>query len=234
MCVILICPPNVRPSRSILEGCATANPHGAGVAWREGGAVHWLKTDDVAEVERLARRQAGEIVIHFRIASVGRPVPELRHPFPITRRAGLSDRGSAGAVLFQNGTWSGWSEALKIAAAEGVRVPEGEMSDARAAALLLHGAGRDGRERFFAKAGLSRWVWFGARETEVYGDWRERGGIRYSNFHWHAARCAPAPTEPPKRPVTKLEAELDWLFERGETARDFYAHFPKPKARKMV
>ena len=39
MCVILVCPGNVRPDRATLDACHEANPHGAGVAWRDDGAV---------------------------------------------------------------------------------------------------------------------------------------------------------------------------------------------------
>ena len=43
MCVILVCPKDVRPSSSVLYACHDANPHGAGVAWRENGKVRWVK-----------------------------------------------------------------------------------------------------------------------------------------------------------------------------------------------
>jgi len=67
-------------------------------------------------------------VIHFRIASVGGVCQQLRHPFPITLKAGLEPRGRAKAVLFQNGTWVGWRDAVDFAVREGRRQPVGEMS----------------------------------------------------------------------------------------------------------
>ena len=72
MCVILVCPGNVRPDRATLDACHEANPHGAGVAWREDGEVRWMKGLDPGELEALIARLPGEIVIHFRWASVGR------------------------------------------------------------------------------------------------------------------------------------------------------------------
>ena len=66
MCVILACPENVRPNEQTLRNCERANPHGAGVAWRESGEVWWMKGLDAAELSDLIGRIPGEIVIHFR------------------------------------------------------------------------------------------------------------------------------------------------------------------------
>jgi hypothetical protein len=255
MCVILLCPPKIRPSRNLLELCDRSNPHGAGIAWRESGMVHWFKTDQLDQIELLARRKAGEIVIHFRIASVGGVTPALRHPFPVSPRAGLAPSGSARTVLFQNGTWSGWQEAMDRAESEGLVIPGGEWSDTRAAALLSCGITAAGRADFFGKvAAPSRWVWFSAKGTETFGQWYESDGIRFSNLHWKPMPRAEVPVwryeppakvkaskekaskakptqgelEMPRRHITKLEAELDWLYERNQTAKDFYSRFPKP------
>jgi hypothetical protein len=163
-----------------LEACAEANPHGGGIAWRERGLVHYRKTDDPAEMRRLASQARGEVVIHFRIASVGGVSPHLRHPFLVTGRSGLSHEGTARAVLFQNGTWHGWVEAVERAVRAGHKRPAGPMSDARAAAWLTHVHGPD----FLRDLTPSRWVLFTADTTIAHGQWRERGGIRFSNLHW--------------------------------------------------
>lgn len=189
MCVIIIAPPKVRPGHATLEACAEANPHGGGIAWRAGGLVHYRKTDSVDEIHRIASQAKGEVVIHFRIASVGGVLPELRHPFPVTKRAGLADGGTAGAVLFQNGTWSGWREAVSNAVREGNREPAGPMSDARAAAWLtcLYG------ESYLSALEPSRWVLFAASGTVAHGRWHERGAFRFSNLHWCGRDTDPPP-----------------------------------------
>lgn len=184
MCVILVCPPQVRPNIETLQRCWIANPHGAGIAWREQARVHWLKSNRVSEILRIANAKAGEIVIHFRIASVGRVCNELRHPFPVSRRAGLASAGSGRAVLFQNGTWHEWEHGLEFAAAEGYAVPKGEMSDARAAAFLCSIYGH----RILRQCGFSRWVFFGAKSTTLYGSWFKQEGILFSNMHWTICR----------------------------------------------
>src|SRR5438067_9361417 len=87
MCVILVCPPKLRPSDEILRACHESNPHGAGVAWREHNRVYWRKNLKVGQVARLIREVNGEVVIHFRWASVGGVNPQLCHPFPVSRTA---------------------------------------------------------------------------------------------------------------------------------------------------
>jgi len=189
MCVILIVPDGVTVPRSILEACSQANPHGAGIAWRSRGEVRYRKTDDVAEIARLAKEVKGERVIHFRIASVGGVCRELRHPFPVTRRVGLADEGHAAAVLFQNGTWHDWREAVAEAQKRGHRVPEGPMSDARAAAWLIHIHGPE----FVKGLGTSRWVLFAAKATSVHGRWDTVEGIRFSNLCWQRGAIGTPP-----------------------------------------
>ena len=54
------------------------------------------------------------------------------------------------------------------------------MSDTRAAAWLCLFRGH----RFLSQCGSSRWVYFSASETVRYGEWKEVGGIHFSNFDW--------------------------------------------------
>jgi hypothetical protein len=197
-----------------LAACEEANPHGGGIAWRDGKHVVWRKSDDVREIHRLAGIAKGEIVIHFRIASVGAVCAELRHPFPVDYRASLKARGKAKAVLFQNGTWAGWRKSLEFAESEGHRVPPGPMSDARAAAWLcsIYGHG------FLEKCEPSRWVYFSHQETALFGQWHKRHGISFSNLYWERRRVEPSPApqnvssgQPtPTGHKTKLEAELEF------------------------
>jgi hypothetical protein len=213
MCVVLVCPKEVRPDFDTLAACEQANPHGGGIAWRDGKHVVWRKSDDVREIHRLAGIAKGEIVIHFRIASVGAVCAELRHPFPVDYRASLKARGKAKAVLFQNGTWPGWRKSLEFAESEGHRIPPGPMSDARAAAWLCSIFGH----KFLEKCEPSRWVYFSHQETALFGQWHQRHGISFSNLYWESRRVEPlrAPQNAsngqpkPTGHKTKLEAELE-------------------------
>jgi hypothetical protein len=51
MYVVLVCPKEVRPDFDILAACEQANPHGGGIAWRDGKHVVWRKSLDFAESE---------------------------------------------------------------------------------------------------------------------------------------------------------------------------------------
>ena len=63
MCVILVCPETVRPKPEVLYACHEANPHGAGVAWREAGRVRWQKNLTAGEVMTLLKKLEGEVVV---------------------------------------------------------------------------------------------------------------------------------------------------------------------------
>lgn len=229
MCVVLIVPETRRPSIETLRLCEHANPHGGGIAWRNNGTVEFLKTNDVGEIDSLARKIKGELVIHFRIASVGGVCDELRHPFPITRKASLEDRGRTGAVLFQNGTWGGYREALEFAAAEGHSVPAGEhMSDTRAAAFLVSIYGH----KFLKKCTPSRWVYYSAKENIRYGDWCKHDGIYYSNLHWMPRTPR---YEQPKQPLGSHRGQSSELFDLKPVG-SYWEHLQRntPKPKKLI
>ncbi|TAF22930.1 MAG: hypothetical protein EAZ71_13460 [Verrucomicrobia bacterium] len=175
MCVILVCPGNVRPDRATLDACHEANPHGAGVAWRDDGEVRWMKGLDPGELEALIARLPGEIVIHFRWASVGEVTPKLCHPFPVSAKATTRLTGHARAVLFHNGTWTGWRDTFKRMPRH--RMPDGLLSDSRVAASMVDLCGMDVLDRL-----PGRWVLFERDFTELYGHWRDWRGMRSSNL----------------------------------------------------
>ena len=198
MCVILVCPENVRPNKSVLYACHDANPHGAGLAWRENGRVKWEKNLGPGRVMLLLKElPPGEVVIHFRWASVGGVDERLCHPFPVTKRANLSLTGAADTVLFHNGTWSGYVDALlRLEEVRKAPLPTSPMSDTRAAALVTHTTGPDVLHKLPGK-----WVWMNARETTLYGHWQEWRGMQVSNTHFvsrleRRASLRPCTTQP--------------------------------------
>ncbi|MCF7733183.1 MAG: hypothetical protein K9N23_15945 [Akkermansiaceae bacterium] len=177
MCVILVCPENVRPDRTTLDACHKANPHGAGVAWREDDLVRWMKGLEPEELESLIAGLSGEIVIHFRWASVGEVTPKLCHPFPVTANATTRLTGHARAALFHNGTWSEWCGTYRRMPRH--RRPDGVLSDTRVAASLVDLCGSEVLERL-----PGRWVFFERDFTELFGDWQRWQGMRVSNLNF--------------------------------------------------
>ena len=142
MCVVLICPPKQRPDLTILRACHAANPHGAGVAWRDKRRIHWRKALTPGEVNHLIQKVPGEVIIHFRWASVGGVEPLLCHPFPVTAEAALGYEGLCKSVLFHNGTWGNWEAAQEI-----IGDLDGPMSDSRAVAALVHHKGTQAAQK---------------------------------------------------------------------------------------
>ena len=180
MCVILVCAKNVRPSRDVLYACHAANPHGAGVAWREGGRVRWGKNLGPGKLSVLLPKLEGEIIVHFRWASVGGVDGRLCHPFPITPKANVSLSGNAESVLFHNGTWGGYADALmRLEQHRDEPLPTRPMSDTRAAALIVHTTGPNTLHKL-----PGRWVWMNAERTQLYGQWEQWGGMLVSNSHF--------------------------------------------------
>lgn len=171
MCVALLCPPKVRPSMPLLQACHRANPHGAGIAWRERGRIHWRKGLGVCDVHQLANEKPGEILIHFRWASVGRVDPLLCHPFPVTADAELKLSGVNERVLFHNGTWSNYTSAI-----ETVGDLEGLVSDTRVAAAFVHHVGAKPLNRL-----PGRWAVMERSEIKLFGDWLPYKGMLVTN-----------------------------------------------------
>ena len=177
MCVILVCPPTVRPDRETIDACHRQNPHGAGVAWREGGLVRWVKGLEPDELEPLVNSLTGEIVIHFRWASVGEVTPKLCHPFPVTPSATTRLNGTARAVLFHNGTYGAWRDVMR-------RMPKGRisdslLSDSRVVASMVDYLGAD-----VLKSIHGKFVVFSNGSTKLYGFWEKFNGMKASNLYF--------------------------------------------------
>lgn len=181
MCVALICPPKVRPSLPLLQACDRANPHGAGIAWRERGRIHWRKGLSVHAVHQFALEHTGELIIHFRWASVGGVDPLLCHPFPVTAGAELAAEGRTAAVLFHNGTWGNWEAALPT-----IGDLDGPLSDSRAAAALIKATGSK-----FLRRLPGRWAVMKRSEIELHGEWLQYKGLLVSNRNFEPYLSSP-------------------------------------------
>jgi hypothetical protein len=105
----------------------------------------------------------------------------------------------AESVLFHNGTWSGYADALERLGEER-ELPGAPMSDTRAAALLVHAAGPEVLDKL-----PGRWVWMNAAETRLSGAWETWRGMQVSNTHFvprlRAAQARRAAKSTPSLPL---------------------------------
>jgi hypothetical protein len=136
MCIICEC--NTRLTREEFNSCFTSNSHGAGFAWRADNINHYIK----GFMERDAAWEAYQNVpvphvAHFRLASAGGVCPALTHPFIVSMESPvkLSWDGPE-ALLFHNGTISGWKDMLFSLALQ-IGLPDGDMSDTRFVAMAM-------------------------------------------------------------------------------------------------
>lgn len=103
MCLLLYVPKGKTVKEEWLAEGYRCNSHGAGIAWNDpkDGRV-WIQKaimsykafQDVMK-EEAAETAQSPMLIHFRIASVGKRIPENTHPFPL---------GNSGWVMAHNGT----------------------------------------------------------------------------------------------------------------------------------
>ena len=86
MCVIAFASAGMRVKMSSLKNCFDSNPHGAGIMWRDGTAVHVHKGFMSWEAFAKAYNEVPvqfDRAFHFRIMSSGEVKPENCHPFTV-------------------------------------------------------------------------------------------------------------------------------------------------------
>lgn len=184
MCVIIVCQ-EAKPSRKILEECEETNPFGGGVAWRDGDLVRWKKDLKGNEIEDMVKELPLPFVLHFRIPSTGKSLPELCHPFPIGAVSNALEGSTKGGVLFHNGTWNTWRFDTKQAViTQRAKMPAGHWSDTRAMAWMvgIYGLG-------FLELLDERVVVFGTTGLRMFGGpWHEHEKMAFSNLAWRGGR----------------------------------------------
>lgn len=206
MCVIMTAEKE-RPSRAELRAAATTNPHGAGLAWVEGGRVRFEKVGpdpkDIDRIIGLALKVPLPFVVHFRITSSGVTAAALSHPFPVRVKDATATSGTAGSVLFHNGTWRGWERfvaetAKRMKSDLDLTVP---FSDSRAMAYLAAVLGRAVLDLVPQTQRVA--VLTPASVTRQGDGWSEFApGLWVSNRNWtsalHVAEEAPKVKSAPK------------------------------------
>src|SRR5277367_4703656 len=93
------------PERHILELGAQQNKDGIGVAYSYNDIVYFEKDIKFERLYELKKLGMTKGIVHFRLASIGDPTPQLCHPFPISTDTTLDLTGTATSVLAHNGHW---------------------------------------------------------------------------------------------------------------------------------
>jgi hypothetical protein len=137
MCVIIVA--QDKPlSRNMLKKAVARNKDGIGFAWIDGDKVRFKKSVSIKEALALRKSLPLPYVFHARYTTEGKTIPELCHPFPVTRANSRRTSGKFKRVLFHNGTWTSWASTVKsVEERYGATLPSGPMSDSRAMAFVV-------------------------------------------------------------------------------------------------
>jgi hypothetical protein len=196
MCMIFICNSKL-PTEDQLDRAETLNRDGIGVGWFDAtkGLNHFRKDLTLKELNKFVKDIPFPNVIHFRAASVGGEHKSLIHPFNVLKEQfdGLEWKGKS-PLLFHNGTWMKWKDAIMDSVIGGARLPDRHQpwSDSKAIAWLAatHGIGL----LDFLDYGPGRLVILTSKpQLLTWGTWEKNEGFLSS------------------RPLV----ELDWNTSRG-------------------
>jgi hypothetical protein len=182
MCIIAIC-----KERNLTEeefkNCFKHNDDGFGFGFGHNNHTYalkgYMKEDEAMEVYFKTHKPVGLHVCHFRKISSGLKIPELTHPFVMSKASPSFQLYNGDEnLLFHNGHVTAWTSLMMtIGIVHGI--PTGELSDTRILAMALAHAGNhaamlrhiDGK---FAVVGKNS-------KVQYWGDFEKEKGILFSN-----------------------------------------------------
>ena len=188
MCVILAVGKQAKDvTKDEFVAANTTNSDGFGAAWidKDTGLVKFLKVTDKEVDKYVDWRPPRPYIFHFRIATVGESVPELCHPFIVSKKSELKVSGNARQVLFHNGHWHDWNTWLGITFSGIGKLPSGAYSDSRTMALLLAHYGKDALTISGAVRGQRIATLDKTGRLEVIGDFTKGEDGIYRSNHNH-------------------------------------------------
>jgi hypothetical protein len=143
MCIIAIYEKAFPTSEQLID-MESMNQDLGGIAWIDGGFVHWKKGISAKEMITMIKKGIVKLplIVHFRISSSGGHTKDgfLNHPFLCSAKGTNKTEGKSKTLplVFHNGTWGEWSShLLKSIQATGDKIPDGKMSDTRAMSYLI-------------------------------------------------------------------------------------------------
>lgn len=177
----------------ILKSAESMNPDGNGYATLINGKVVFEKSVTMELIwQKIQDKEIiAPCVIHARITSVGKTLPELCHPFVVNESSHNALNGTISddeSVLFHNGTFSEYKDlVLQTAMGAGRHLPSGAMSDTRGIAFVLQTLGIEALE--YIDTGFNKFAVLNSKGLKKFGNWVNVNGIESSNNYY--ANTAP-------------------------------------------
>lgn len=183
MCVIMVVKDKA-PTLEQLIQAEEVNGDGAGIAWLQGGKVHWKKSLTARGVYKIMKSVPKPSVIHFRLATAGNN-KILCHPFGIDEKVSSSFFGKSDRVLFHNGHWGQWETHWEAVNNARLKIPPGLYSDSRLIAYLAFLNGSKYPQFLEKVDGMQKFCVLDKNGPKTYGGgWVEIDGFLCSNDHW--------------------------------------------------
>jgi hypothetical protein len=196
MCVIVVSEKGEKVSKKDFKEMWLKNSHGWGVAWidPQDGMINVKKgIMTLKEAEEFYYERVPEGVshiMHFRLTSAGTTIPELTHPFRVDLIDTQELEYKACAVLFHNGTVSGYKAFLpailaKLEASELEKLLSvKDVSDTYLMSIMV----RLFSHRILKFYTSSRWAVFtiesGSPQIFLYGNFQKYKEFYVSNMSW--------------------------------------------------
>lgn len=174
MCVAIVVPPGKRLSLAQIQACHYSNSDGAGMAYVKGKTVKIVKglfkpEDFYARYIDIAEKYGGRaMLVHFRIATMGRVSDSNCHPFPI----------SGGAMIHNGSLWTGPRDNQKSDTAEFAQMFGKQLKEK----TVKHHLPDIDKIVSYNKLAML----YGSGNTYITNanSWHEREGIMFSNLSW--------------------------------------------------
>jgi len=172
-----------------LKNAEAMNPDGNGYATLINGKVVFEKGISIDDIWTKIKNKeiVSPCIIHCRITSVGKTVPELCHPFVVNEDSRNYMNGTlkdSETALFHNGTFSEYKDlVLQVAMGAGRHLPSGNMSDTRGLAFVLQTLGIEALE--YIDTGFNKFATLNAKDgLKKFGSWVKVNGIESSNNYY--------------------------------------------------
>lgn len=170
------------PTLAELKEGERQNDDGAGMAWLEGGKVHYEKDLTAKYIDRKLQTLTGPTITHFRWASSGFIEPLLCHPFPLDNAINATE-GVTGSVLFHNGTIDKSAWLPLMLKTDLAKLPDGNWSDSRALAYACATLKNPNLINLFSDS--NRFAVMDKTGIELFGSWCDlRPGLQTSCTLW--------------------------------------------------